>query len=150
MMEQGRSLRAVQFASEALSIYEKQNDLDGIARAHSVLGDVNRDAKGKDANGGNFPHYSEAKVHYSKAADLYKQLNKPKWQAFNLYALSSVNSLEGNGEQACKNLSEAKTVYSRAVDRDSMTESFEKGGAFSYNSFPSLEKAFKCKVKLGH
>lgn len=150
MMEQGRSLRAVQFASEALSIYEKQNDLDGSAHAHSVLGDVNRDAKGKDSNGGDFPHYGEAKVHYAKAADIYKQLNKLKWQAFNLYALGGINSLEGNVEQACKNLAEAKIVYSHAIDRDSMTESFEKGGAFSYNSFPSLEKAFKCKVKVGH
>jgi tetratricopeptide (TPR) repeat protein len=145
MMNQNRGEMAKKFATEALAIYENKNDLDGAARAHSVLGDINRDARGPG-----LPDYSEAENHFTKAAEIYEKLNKPKWQAFNVYAFAGVQKIEGKIDPACRSLARAKSIYKKAPNHQSATEPFEKGGAFSYSSFSSLEKAFACSSKGAH
>ena len=42
MIKQGRYLRAKQFSEEALEIYKKNDDKLGMARSHSILGDILR------------------------------------------------------------------------------------------------------------
>lgn len=142
LMGRGRALRANQFASEALSVFESQNDLDGMARAHSVLGDINRDGHARD-----LPNYPEAKAQFTKAAEFYQKLNRPKWQAFNVYAVAGIQSNEGNSSEARDSLAQSKNIYSQSPDATLLPESFEKGGAFSFSSFPDLEKSFNCRNK---
>ena len=139
MMAQGRALRARQFAAEAFAIYQNKGDAAGQARAHSVLGDVNRDGEGAG-----FPNLSEARAQFGAAAELYEGLGWRKWEAFNLYALAGVQQIEGDRPGSCVTLARSKAVYYGAPDAAKATESFEKAGAFTIDRYADLEARFGC------
>jgi hypothetical protein len=139
LMSQNRHLRAKQFSEEALKIFDEQMDQRGAARAHAVLAEALRDGKGPG-----LPDLAGAEREFNLAAEVWSQLKEPKWQAFNLYAVAGVQSLAGKDKSACETLGRSKKIYSQAKDFSVATESFEKGGAFKFQDYPTLEKSFKC------
>lgn len=135
----GRFPMAQKIAKEAMAIYEEKNDQAGMARTHSVLGDLNR-----DGNGPGFPNYPLSVEHFSEAAKIYNSVGKLKWQAFNLYAVAGVQNIQKRKKESCQTLLKSKQIYTDAPEANKLTENFEKAGIFSLKAFPGIEKAFGC------
>ncbi|MER2511981.1 MAG: hypothetical protein ABTQ25_06130, partial [Nitrosomonas ureae] len=65
---------------------------------------------------------------------------------FNLYAIAGVQSLQGKKEEACATLKKSKAIYASAPNFDQASESFEKGAAFSFNTYAEVQPDFGCSL----